>query len=477
MIKWSWYLKSLKQLLTIWLISCSTFWLSCFASNWYVYQIWTSNTSPFDNSINFSVLQKWSFLSQTLWYWKPIFAWSNWWNKTFLFWKNWLPYFYQDYSNIEVLWKGYGFQCQWFIKSYKVCDSFDENSNSVWNCTVYWIWDWSINVYKNFLSKVKSSDYFFVIEDLYYQRYFEPVLCISSSELWQSLCFVGWTWWESPWCNLTWSLEIPRWIDFTNINSYFYDNSSPAVSNWWTNWNVGWWNWTIISITTTWTITSSCTNWQVLQFYENQGFNTNLCYWWLNSYNTTANSWIVAVPWTWIDVMSMWFDYDSTTDYLTWFNFYRTSYSRWILEQFNYRPYVFQTYFWFINDYWAWKNSDDILEYCDLKLYKWNYNWIFTWLVISESRKQKICSVSSMYFSSNSVDENWNVVNILWNDLLWDWSGLNTYVEWKTFINDTINTIKSQWQIPQKWDFWLWYLPQYIITFLCLIILFRFLQH
>ena len=476
MIKCDWFLKLLKQLFSIWLISCFTFWLSCFASDWYIYQIWWTHQSPFDSSVNFSVLPKWSYLSSTLWYWKPIFAWSNWWNKTFLWWKNWLPYYYQDYQNWEELWVAYGFQCQWFVNSYSVCEEILQDSFTASSCTSYSMWDWSINAFRNFLSTVNSSDYYAVIRYRYYQHYIYPTLCISSSELHQSICFAWWTWGQGD-CNLTWSMEIPWGLDFTNINSYFYDNSSPAVSNWWNNWNVGGWSINIVWITTTWSLTSDCTNWQVIQFYENQGFNTNLCYWWLDSYNTTVDSWVLAIPWTWIDVMWMWFDLEPSLNYKTRFDFYRTAYNKSRLALFSWKPYVLQTYFGFVNDYGAWKSSEDILEYCDVKLYKRNDNWLFTGFIISESRKQKICNVSSMYFPWNTVDENWNVLNIVWNDLLWNWSWTTTYSDWSSFINDTLNKFKEVWQIPEKWDFWLWFLPQYILSFLCLIILFRFLSH
>ena len=181
MIKWIWYLKSLKQLLFILLISCFTFWLGSFANCRTVERIWNYSTSPYQDNIQTEVISKGSFLSQRLWTSKPFFTWISKDNhRAYLWWKNWLPYFYEYFNSYSDYWLSWAWLYQGFVESYFVCSELTENSSSPSNCSKVDIGVGSVYEFQYFLSKVYSSDYYWYDLDIYYQHYVKPRLCISS---------------------------------------------------------------------------------------------------------------------------------------------------------------------------------------------------------------------------------------------------------------------------------------------------------
>lgn len=486
MIKWCLYLKSLKQYLFILLISCFTFWVNCFV-NWFVVEkIWNYSESPFQSNIQTEVISKGSFLSQRLWTTKPFFTWISQNNKrAYLWWKNWLPYFYEYFNSYSDYWLSWVWFNQGFVDRYFVCSELNENSTWITNCSQVEVWDWTVNELKYFLWKVYSSDYYWYDLVNYYQHYVFPYLCISSHEVWLSVCFEGWRyWWWNSTTQLTWSYWIASNIDFQNIDSIYYDYNSPAISSnigW--GWTIGWWGWTSVSFSSWWNITFDCVRNRALTYYENNWYSERLCYWWLDSFTTSTWGWLIPLAWNWLNVFDI-YSWTKTigalwnsTNYANinaWFTYWRLIYKQhkvWYDAEnwynwFNNVPIVLLTYYWFVDTYWFDYSDDSILDYCDLKI-NWNlfnnYDWV---------NKSLICSSVSPWDDYSVWD------NILvWNDILNQGSWTKVYNNWSVFIDDIINKVKSYWRIPNKSDFWMGYLPQYILTFLCLIILFRFISH
>ena len=488
MIRWGFCWKLLKQLFSILLISCSILLVNCSVNAVDIHKVWTTTTF---NNMEVWVISKWSFITQRLWQWKPIFAFisqasseTNY-QYIYLFRKDWLPYFYNSYTCVWNCSQWNKF-IQGFITKYEVCNEIQEGDNAVSNCSWTTVWNWTVSALRSFLWTVNSSDYYLFDLVNYTYWYASAKVCISSHSLQQSVCFYE----EalrpnSDIMDLTWSIWIPPKTDFQNLLSYYYDNSSPAI--WW-GWN--WWDYSNVWWTTVnynwWNIGLTCSNKTAINYYESKGFTNRLCYWWLSDFSTTT--WVVPFAWQWLWVYEVyswtkyltiyWDSISTAKSYESRFNYWRYFYKQyqawdspqWISPFLN-TPTVLLTYFAFVQTYWSSFSNSDILDYCNLKLYTPSLNLPYSW-----DNKDKICS--SLWNWNWVSNISWDSV-LVWNDLFWDsdnsWN-VNVY-NWNTFIDSFLNTVKTEWNIPTKSDFWLGYLPQYILTFMCLLILFRFLQH
>lgn len=493
MIKWLWFWKLLKRSFFTLLISCFTLLVNCSVNAVDLHKVWTLTSF---NSMEVWVISKGSFLSQRLGSWKPIFAFvsntnsdSNY-QYVYLFWKNWLPYFYNSYTCVWNCSQWNKFS-QWFITRYQVCNELVDGDNAVSNCSWAVVGDWTVDALRTFLWTVISSDYYLFDLVNYTYWYWNAKVCISSHQLWQTVCFVDeWISVVNPW-NLTWSIGIPAKTDFQNLLSYYYDNSSPAVSGG-GGWSIWGWGWTTATFTSGWNITLGCSNWQALSYYRSNWYTKNLCYWGINNSSVLFGEWMIYLyntPWVWIDLFTVYnnslswvenhlqsicrygeycTDWGITDFYKYWrieYDNYSKGYNTWV---FNNVPFAIFNLSRFMENYWINFNSSSIIDYCNLELWNLNLIDLYNWV-----NQDLICSS----IKSNVDYTNWSSEVIVWNDLLGVGSGLTTYTNGSVFIDDSINKVKSYWRIPNKSDFWLWYLPQYILSFLCLILVFRFISH
>lgn len=483
MIRWFWFWKLLKQLFIIWLISCFGLLANSFVNaDSYVRPIWVYGFSPRDNSIDFEVIKNWSFLSMKLWSSKDLLYFSP---SAYFFWA------YSEYHQWVALYS-YLHWRQGFLMNYAVCDeipwvsSWDyyptNCSRSVYNSN-------SVEVVGNFLKNVNQDDYFYIKYDYYRDRYHEWAvwwLCISSHQLGRSICFGDcfpnndyyscdvFDLWLRYNQNHTWSLDMSA--QFDEINRRIL-TPSPAYE-----WQNPTWNWTVWDnvngniqwFSTGGNITYECTNKKALEYYNSVWLSKNLCFWWLDNYNT----WNITIPtpWTWKDILDIWAETalinGETYGYEEWFSYYRNAYNNLnmvaLSNPFTWKPDVLQSLFRMIDTYGASVSDRVIIEYCDLLLYKsltWTYNWILG---------NEPCSVNWQ----NSIDYYYNYwsgyTTIIGNNVFdWTWEVIT---DWSVFMETFINKLKTQFVIDRS-NTWLGVIPRYIISFMVLLALFRFISH
>lgn len=475
LFKWNWYWKLLKLSFFSLLISCFTFWLGCFASasySYYVRQIWDYWYNPFIQSQDIAVIKNWTPLTQLLWYTKRM-IWL--WTDSAFFWNSWNPAFlwnYDDYYSYQHHYYHYA----WVVKSFSVCDELDWSEiTSMSNCSSYTYDSSSYNLIYSFLQTVSNSDYYVILNGCswnwcnYQSRWF----WISSSQLWQTLYFSFWNQSDSVDKSI---IPLTSWnLDFSSFPDSLLGYPPSAWSSWeWDNWWVSdSWN---IDIDVSWSYTyTNCTYQALIDYIESVWASKYLCYWWLDNFDLyNPNTVYNPIPWTWKTLAQI-LSYSNSWDTpIEWFNFWNWL-RWWYVDIWSSYPAVYKT--WFDIYYQYWWNSlefDAVREYC-----------IMIWLDIDFSNtvyKWQYFKQTCNYIQKNNIwiyDWSWNVV--VWVNWWWIWNYTWTNLSWTTvyspvwYIQNFFNELKANF--PTRSDFGGGTLPVYIITFLCAIVLFRFLRH
>ena len=527
MIKWDWYWKLLKQWFFTLLISCFILLGGSFVNAWKFQVIWLDTVNSIYNSqYSLWFLKWWTVNTSYLWYTKSVLALDS--NRLFWWATNWKPYFY---------WPNF----QWFFNWYYACDEITENTTSISNCSfISFDWD-SKTILKWFFWQVLPWDYAYYNYDYTYSSASCQVIrkdisvCFSSHTVWNSVCFKqtscydwcqGWQYACNTWCSdrggCGWEL-----VDSQNLTNTTFSNIPDswigyapwhALYDWvisWDSQNVSQWN-------LTWDVmTLDCTNRKAFNWYRANWYKTRMCYSsYLNNQDIYNGAWSVgAFALTWTDILDVWFDtwsyrrYWGTwsgMSYEDWFAYWRKTYEVYKKNSDMDNPFVgvpvsLFTLMWNVDSYWLPYSNGSIIEFCDLSLYSDNeLDSVYTWLASSV-----VCSMSSNEYLdvvvSNQLNPddwypwylgssiNWTITTI-WSS--WDWItnrawyhtmpwsswssswvslDTTTYQDWTTFQNTFFNLFKKSFKYPE-WS-WNWFLPSYIIIFLCWIIFFRFLRH
>lgn len=498
MIKCIWYLKSLKQLLFILLISCFIFWLGSSASAT-LSSVWLIKyPSSVNNQYDIWFLRGGWIISDFLWQSKWIVALDNqrlfWWDN------NWLPYVYLKSNNRAYL-------VQWQYDTFYSCDLFTWDSLPA-NCSpvsIDYSWDLSFiqNVMSNFFNRVLE-------DDLVYYNYFNNQyigatweynnnwldICWNSSVIWKSLCF---RWWycyndytpcagsfvnSKNYTDLTFGLLPYSEIGRSPWQSWYGDGSSD-------DWNIQSPDWVELDSTQ-----------GALDYYENYyGWNSDICYIGVDSMNILwGASGVSFNQWSWLNIFE-WFNqlYGSSDPQkvYVWINSWLINYRNWFnrsdinepplyLVNYNYNNNSVDIYYdnlnfpftnnplgvYFMSDFidYKWTLCDsscgsDVVSYCDIKLRWWTFDDI-----IDNSSKESI----NQYVSQKNIN-NW--LNWDWTEKTSPFSYSSTWTDYTgavDFINYYVS--KINWLINTDYD-WPWFLPTYIILFMLALILFRFMSH
>lgn len=479
MIKCDWFLKLLKPFFSILLISFSIFFVSFSSAsyvsdNWYVWTIWQFIENWYTNSYQNSVVRKWWLITQVWQVMKNVFYTNT--NK-FIFWNaHWLPYVFSK----NTAWTS--IQWQWVPKYYYFCNLITDSNSypNRSNCTSYEISDSSSDIIASFLATLTNSDKF-------YYNWHNPsnvswvnALCFSSESYWNSLCFFqcGSENNDISGCPTgSKSYMSDSTLSFTTSNSNF-DSLDSAVlfdpPGWW------WWNNEVshgssevnIDSIFSWDfVYSTCTNWEIINYLELAWYNKYFCYWWLDNFDLFDSSLTYnPVPWTWKTLEQI-LSYSNAWTPKEWFVFW--NWLRWWYDSmWSSYPAVYKTRFDIFYQYWWWQFSYDFLavkEYCLMKIvldidYSNTYpsNWYLN----------KLCPYIKM--DNSNKDSSGNIVD--WVNWEWVWNNSWTVVKTPSmYIQDFFNKLKENF--PTRYDLGGWFLPVYIITFLCALILFRFLRH
>lgn len=437
---------------------------------------------------------------------------------------NWLPYVYlKSNSNSNIL--------QWFFDRYYSCDYMTWLDSLPSNCQLWWMLDysWNLNtersIFKTFFSTITDDDY------VYYNsidsRYVGATLsysinwldiCWSSNSIWKSICF-RWVYCgasNSSYCNSYnyWTLINSQWLSDLTFGSVAYSWIGYAP---WQAWygggsNIDWFSQWVVNPDLSWNVTfSTCTNSKALSYYNIQWYKKNLCY---SSY--WNNDDIYTSPWsvsdfalTWLDISEVWLDtawyrrYWNTWTWLPyndWFQYWRKSFevyntsynTSWsVSNPFVWVPVSLFTLFGNVYSYWVAYTNQSIIEYCDLLLFtdpNDPYEWILGDLP---------CGYSAIDLLADTIwvhAESWQVVQwsswewILnrpwyhldlwrnsWSVVSWTSSWLSYFGDWKTFINNSFNTLSNSFKFPDRSSNWI--IPNYILVFMFALILFRFISH
>lgn len=482
MIKCDWYWRLLKLSFFGLLISFFTLFVGSSVSasfQWSHYQlVWLSSSNSFLDSQYEIRFLRWGWLNTMfLWQARNIFAL----NSSVMFWwdNNWMPYFYR--------WK----DSQWNFTTARSCDSL----SSWWqyvlpsNCSSFdidsWIWP---TIFKSFFSTVSDNDvvYYYYGSDDSTLWIHEFELCFNSEELNKSLCFKFCdNYYHNCGLPLSWSL----WLDvsFTTVPYWVVWNAP------WQNWYMGNYEWTQgdwLYWNVDWFITGSvfqqkCTVWYAKNYAENLWLSNYLCYWWL----PLDSDWLaIPIAWTGASVFEIYNASSDWKNFQSWFQYWQNIYTNRLVYDssvWSGTPAPLYSYFNFVSQYWLTFTARDIQDYCRIILNNmdlnsfWHgtsawcpkvyWNWYSPWWGWGGSWDDDTWT----WVQDNNSNNN---VNISVN---WHWVWNHTWNEVKTpsaYIQDFFN--KAREVIPTNFsDIWGWFLPTYIITFLCAIILFRFLRH
>lgn len=506
MIKWGSYLKLFVLSLFTLLISCFTFWVN-FSDSAYVRQIGSYWYNPYSQSVNINITRNWGFLSETAGYTKAIFVLNDWNNNKSYFWRtnNWIPYYYGYWSYLGSA-NYYYLKNEGYLKNYFTCSEIIAESNSLpSNCVEHSVSDSTPYVFANFLSEVSNSDYFaFNINPQHsYSNnnwYRNDILCISSSSLGSSICFYAWVqrWYEGvsdSYARYVWyfngaNFDLGSNLDWLSISSSLLKNP-PNINS--VSWDSVIDSSTWVNATLTWNLVYSdntCTYKELIDYMENSfWFNKYLCYWWLNNWDYFDSSLTYSpIPWTWKTLSEILIHsagaWDTPRDWYyfwNWLYFERDKYTA-MWESY---PAVMRTWFDLYHQYWGYDlDFDSVREYCIMIGLDIDFaNTIYNWTPFRDVCKS-IKSFGSAFWGwfspwwgawwgGSSIAVDWNWIWDLWNK---NSSWMTITQDWKTFISNFFNKVKSSIIVPDKSDFWLWILPSYIIWAFLGIIFFNFLR-
>lgn len=468
-VKWNCFWR----LFLLWFTILSIWFIGGFVnySSATVQEIWFSSVpSSVDNNFEITALAKWRAITNYLWVWKWLIAISNW--RLFFWSTNWFPYLY------------YSSSLQWYFKFYYLCDVLTSSSTAPTNCHSYSLDSDSIVWVRNFFDNVVNWDYFYYS----YSTSSSSSLfryCWSSSSYWSSLCFR----YEGT-SSLRDSLGY-SWLNFSSISASIYQNWPFWSSSW--GWNITWSSSEWLNASITWNVVySPCTIWSVVSYLNTKWFNSKVCYAWVSSLDWT---WIIInTPWTWITFRQLYENTHEGRNFNEWLVYWNWVYNqRYVLAENpfnNYTPWLYY-YFENINNYWSFMlnslsdYSTDLYHYCMLEVY-WDKNSIYSWNHFDFLRCNTNWTVVSNVYAdtyNNSYFVDWNSYYANGSDWSWIWDMGSWNSSWTkvydsvAFINNFFNLVKSKVIIPDKNWLGLWFLPSYIITFLCALILFRFISH
>lgn len=481
MIKCFWYLKSLKQLFIISLISCFILLGNSFvnAAEWSFYNVDSDypvwNTAFYFRPISSSTtILEWWWMTDpkaiiylhnqvNSYHWDSLYFWGT--DSTLYSVEN------PSRSSTDMV----SYRANNFCK----ISWTDFTSKGRWNlCSDAQIVS-SGSVYNDSSLKWEMTQIAFLEYDSFPQSQNYNAICFVYWNLWFSLCYYNST--VSP--NY---MSVSASIPWASLDPVSFNKDIIWISPW-VSWG-SWWSWNItwptesINSTFTWDYTYyECTYNSLIDYAESVWYSPYLCRGGLSDFSTWLLTDISTVnPWTWKRLDEIyWYTSSSDQSSFEWFQYWQNVYqnpyvysnSIWLNQ-----PAVLRTYFTFYNQYGGvqW-NFNDVYEYCLLKKFVFwdpteNWNSVYKWQYFK----------STCEFLKNGGWNSywWNWDHWVWTN--WDWVGdfsWTTNQDWITFIQNAFNDLKANWFTFDKSELWFWFLPAYIITFLLAIIFFKFLSH
>lgn len=462
LFKWNWYWKSLKLLSSILLIGFFavwiTFWYSCLNDNFpsdlwsdYCYNIWDYeyNSTIKDNKFNFYNINL---------DWK-LFTYSTYW---IVWWENdWLHLTKQNYnSSNKINWTiDWFFICENYLPSISV--NLSDDSNCIYHSWFNDFWMYIGTQNKYYFARNTSSSFFILRLCLYTDNYNSTFVCVEYNNYnWNSHSKFTQLW--------TTFLATSTVMETAVDNPFIYSGGG-----WWWNWLDS--SWSVNDVLTWSYIYTNCTYQALIDYMESAWASKYLCYWWLDNFDLyNPNTVYNPIPWTWKTLAQILAYSNSWDTPLEWYNFWNWL-RWWYVDMWSSYPAVYKT--WFDIYYQYWWNSlefDAVREYCAMIWLDIDFsNTVYRWQYF-----KKTCE----YIQRNNIwiyDWSWNVV--VWVNWGWIWNYTWVNLSWVVvespvwYIQNFFNELKANF--PSRSDLGGGALPVYIITFLCAVVLFRFLRH
>lgn len=262
----------------------------------------------------------------------------------------------------------------------------------------------------------------------------------------------GWAWqrfpinWNRPW--IKWSSMVREYTNDEILSAfglYWFDKNYSCYAwipiNWDYSWYVLWSGASIFDI-----VSNFYDLWytSVSQFSD---YDLEVAAKWLDYYASSVQSSVFYYSW-WYDIF-YWFK-----------NGVLSNQSHWMQSLFYY-----WTYFWQFSS----REAVDIINYCRLSLDNTlSWTWIYSWTLPDIPILNQI-----------SFDDNWNAIWFAWD--FWTWESMLSALSWENIDYDFIwfaSDLKDKFQNIFIWNAYhtTWIIPEYILWFLMLFLLFKFLR-
>lgn len=262
----------------------------------------------------------------------------------------------------------------------------------------------------------------------------------------------GWLWqrfpinWNRPW--IKWSSMVREYTNDEILSAfvlYWFDKNYSCYAwipiNWDYSWYVLWSGASIFDI-----VSNFYDLWytSVSQFSD---YDLEVAAKWLDYYASSVQSSVFYYSW-WYDIF-YWFK-----------NGVLSNQSHWMQSLFYY-----WTYFWQFSS----REAIDIINFCRLSLDNTlSWTWIYSWTLPDIPILNQI-----------SFDDNWNAIWFAWD--FWTWESMLSALSWENIDYDFIwfaSYLKDKFQTIFIWNAYhtTWIIPEYILWFLMLFLLFKFLR-
>lgn len=488
-------------------------WLTINCMYWDVIQwpnyTFISQTFPLNQNVTVSDLQWNSFIFRKN---ANFEYWTNW-NKVFSFYGGdtalypSLRTFFRTVDTWNVKWlyninscEGWyscsnihtAIQAQWFVKSFcltwylGICDSY---SYDAW---LFYNWQ----DYSNPDSLTFVSGYKWITDS--YRNYQYAYLCFNYQSFNKSACFYfnrayptsNWQNWKAYWYN-------PFWNDLSLAEFKNFITTSPFQWNWQSNSNSDW---------STSVVFNNSTIQDVVDYFEqnpNYRFSKEICYVWTNDLTSPYwTSWLSYTYWKWKTIFelyeSIYWTWHTDENVWVWINSRILNWQQWFLTSPEKRLYLADYTGWnlvlrYENLTFPFANKPVAIYFMTNELMDnhvgddWNQwyqfavycDYVLNWENAEEITKDYVKNNIETFIDTRNKNV-WKYQNPGWDVNSWFWSRLGVYdntwdkqdftSNFKNFFN------KWTWQFDNYDNSLTAIIPDYILGFLVLLLLFKFLK-
>lgn len=478
MIKCFWFLKSLKQLFIILLISFFGLLGSSFVNGAYEwafynvdssYPVWWDTTFSFRPISSSTTILEWWWMTEA----KPlIYNYNKIWTKnytTLYFW--WLDsvlYSCENPSNSST-----DKNC-FVVNNFCRYNGTEFTADAFWNLCRNWTIVSSGSVYNDSSLKWEMTQIAFLTYNTSFsQSSNSNVMCFVYGRLNFSLCYKNST--VSP--NY---YAISTSIAWTSLNPVEFNKDIIWTSPWvWSSsnqWGQVFTPWTWSRLEWRLVINSWYTNSDMIRWYECVGLQPALCYWWFDIDNIFDPSeqyedftWYRAGQGATIFEIYNLYSW-SFTSLKQFLDTVLTRYQNWQINSFKTEPKALLMLWAQMNT--AWFKTSYIASYCNLLLNENNDN-IYTWNSVDDLRVRACLRSQEIWDSlSEWVDDIWFQTTTWW---IFSWEDVDFDPD--TFFSNIMNKIETS--LNQDFTSWtaVWLIPWYIIVVLLWIVFIRLITH